>query len=81
MSFLSKLRQWMNRDDGKLFQVGNRSIGWVESAGLLSFIGGMLLWQLHAKTGLSWMWAAASGALGLLLSVLGSAGKGGVPDV
>lgn len=77
MTFLRELRQRVNRDDGKLFQVGNRHVGWVESIGLLSLIGGLLLWQLHAKTGLSWIWAAAAGSIGLLLSILGGIGKDG----
>jgi hypothetical protein len=75
MGFLSVIRQRVNRDDGKLFQVGNRPVGWVESIALLLFIASMLLWQIHAKIGLSWIWAAAAGALGLLLAVLGGAAE------
>lgn len=80
-SFLSELRRRVNRDDGKLFQVGNRPLGWVEIIGMLLFIGGMLLWQLHEKAGLSWIWAAASGVLGFILSILGGARRHGGPDL
>jgi hypothetical protein len=81
MSFLSKLRQRVNRDDGNLFQVGNRPLSCGEIVGMLFFVGGMLLWKLHAESGLSWIWAAASSALGLLLSIQGDVGKDGDPDV
>jgi len=80
LSFLSELRQRVNRDDGKHFQIGNRAIGWVESVGLLSLICGILLWQLHSEIGLNGMWAAGAGTLGILLSILGNAGKNGSPD-
>lgn len=76
MRYLSELRRRINRDDGRLLQVGNHPIGWVEGVGLLLFVGGILLWQLHAKTGLSEIWAAVAGALGFLLCILGNAGKG-----
>lgn len=77
MTFLSKLRQRVNRDDGMLFRIGYRHVGRLESIGLLSVIGGLLLWQLHSKTGLSWIWAAAAGSIGLVLSILGGIGKDG----
>lgn len=81
MSYLSELRRRINRDDGKLLQVGNRPIGWVEGIGLLLFISGIFLWQLHAKIGLNEIWAAAAGALGFLLCILGIAGKNKDPGV
>ena len=75
MSYLSELRRRINRDDGNLLQVGNRPIGWLEGAGLLLFVGGIYLWQLHAKVGLNEIWTAAAGALGLLLCTLANARK------
>lgn len=81
MSFLGKLRQRLNRDDGNLFQVGNRPLSRGEIVGMLLFVGGILLWQIPAEGGLSWIWAAASSALGLLLSIQGDVGKGGDPDM
>ncbi len=75
MKFFAMLRQWVNRDDGKFYQAGNRSLGMVESIGLLIAIGAIGLWQLHAKTGASIMWALAAGGNGLLLAIVGRAGK------
>lgn len=75
MSLLGRIRRWVNRDDGKLLQVGNTNLGWAEIVGMLLATGGLLLWQLHAEIGLSWIWVAASGALGLCLSILGGCSK------
>jgi len=75
MSFFAKLRQWVNRDDGKFYQAGNRSLGAVESVGILIAIGAIGLWQLHVKAGVSIMWAFAAGGIGLLLAIVGGAGK------
>jgi len=75
MSFFAKLRQWVNRDDGGLYQAGNRSLGAIEIVGLLIFVGAIALWQLHVKAGVSIMWSIASGSIGLLLSIVGAAGN------
>lgn len=75
MSYLSELRQRINRDDGNLLQIGNRPTGWLEGTGLLLFVGGIFLWQLHAKVGLNEVWAAVVGALGLLFCILANARK------
>ena len=75
MSFFAKLRQWVNRDDGKFYQAGNRSLGALESVGIIVAIGGIGLWQLHDKAGVSIMWAFAAGGIGLLFAIVGGAGK------
>lgn len=75
MSFFAKLRQWVNRDDGRFYQAGNRSLGAVEIVGLLMFVGAIALWQLHVKAGVSIMWSLAAGSIGLLLAIVGGAGK------
>jgi hypothetical protein len=75
MSFFAKLRRWINRDGGKFYQAGNRSLGKVEVIGLLLGICAIGLWQLHVKAGVSIMWAFAAGSIGLLLAIVGAAGK------
>ncbi len=75
MSFFAKLRQWVNRDDGKFYQAGNRSLGAVETMDLLIAVGSIGLWQLHVKAGLSIMWAFAAGGIGSLLAIVGGVGK------
>jgi hypothetical protein len=79
MSFLAKLKQRINRDDGRYYQIGNRPLGALEVAGLLVFVGALVLWQLHDKTGISSIWALAAGVVGLLLIILGKVGKRGGP--
>ena len=75
MSLFAKLRQSVNRDDGKFYQAGNRSLGVVEAAGLLITVSAIGLWQLHVKAGVSVMWAIAAGIVGLLLTIMGGARK------
>ena len=79
MSRFGKLRQWVNRDDGSLYQAGNRSLGVVETIGLLIFVSAIALWQLHVKAGISIIWPLATGSLGLVLAIIGGAGKSGGP--
>ncbi|MDR7068785.1 hypothetical protein J2X02_001602 [Pseudoxanthomonas japonensis] len=43
----SKLRVWINRDDGRLYQVGNASIGSLSILGGLAIIASLVLSQLH----------------------------------
>ncbi len=74
MYALTKLRQWVNRDNGRFYRVGNRRVGAIEVVGLLLVIAALILWQLHAEVGISSMWSAASGVVGLLLAIVG-AGK------
>ena len=75
MKFFAKLRQWVNRDDGKFYHAGNRSLGAVETIGLLIAVGAIALWQLYVKAGVSIVWALAAGSIGLLLAIVGGAGK------
>lgn len=71
MRFLARLRQKINRDDGKYYQVGNRPLGTLEVVGLLIFVGAVALWQLHVKAGISSVWAFAAAGVGLFLAILG----------
>jgi len=73
MDTFTRLRQWVNRDDGRFYRVHNRSVGGPEAVGLLMFIAALILWQLHVKFGIGSIWAYASGVLGLLLAVKGAA--------
>jgi hypothetical protein len=77
MSFFAKFRQWVNRDDGKVYQAGNRSLGVVETVGLLIVVGAIVLWQLHVRAGVSVMWAGAAGGVGVLLAIVGAGNNRG----
>jgi len=75
MAALKKLRGWINRDDGRFYQVGNRSLGVLEAIGLLVFVCSLVLWQLHAKTDLHLAWPLGTSIGGLLWAALGTARK------
>jgi hypothetical protein len=75
MSHLAKLRQWINRDDGRLYQAVNRSLGMIETVGLLIFVSAIVLWQIHVKTGVSIIWPLAAGSIGLVLAIVGAGRK------
>lgn len=75
MSRFGKFREWINRDDGRLYQAGNRSLGAVETIGLIIFVSAIALWQLHVKAGISIIWSLAAGSIGLALAIVGGAGK------
>lgn len=74
MKKLAKLRRWLNRDDGRLVQVGNRPLRALEASGLLIAIAAIPLWQLHVKTGISNGWALIAGVTGLALATVGKMG-------
>lgn len=71
MSRFSKLRQWVNRDDGRYYQAGNRNLSTLETIGLLICICSLFLWQLHSKIGLDSVWAYGAGIGGFLLALFG----------
>lgn len=70
MRNLAKLRRWINRDDGRVYQIGNMPISGLEATGLLIAIAAIPLWQLHVKGGISDLWAFGVGAVGLVLVTL-----------
>lgn len=76
MGFLSRLRQKLNRDDGRVFQVGNRRLGKMETLGYLLMVGALFLWQLHDKVDVNGVWAVVAGVIGLLLAFLGNTHAG-----
>jgi hypothetical protein len=75
MSLLARFRQWVNRDDGMFYQAGNRSLGVVETVGLLIFVSAIALWQLHVKAGISIIWPFAAGSIGLVFAIVGGSRK------
>lgn len=68
MYTFAKLRQWVNRDNGRFYCASNRRLGTTEVVGLLLFVVALVLWQFHAKAGISLVWSIACGAVGLLLA-------------
>jgi hypothetical protein len=81
MKRLAKLRRWLNRDNGKLYRVGNRPVGILEAVGLIVVIAAIALWQVHVKAGISSVWALVAGAVGLALAILGNAGDNDGPEM
>jgi hypothetical protein len=50
-------------------------LGAVEIIDLLTFVSSIALWQLHVKAGISIIWSLAAGCIGLVLAIVGGAGK------
>ncbi len=67
---LKSLRERANRDDGRLFQIGNRQVGYLEAIGHLSLIFCLLSWHFHEKSGLSIFWSVWFGVGGFLIYIL-----------
>jgi hypothetical protein len=49
---MNKFRKWINRDDGKYYQVGNESLNFLEILGGMLMICGFLLMVCMQKTDL-----------------------------
>ena len=71
MNALSKLRKWANRDEGRIYQIGNEAIHGFTVAGVLFLIGALVLLQIRSVVGISVVWALASSAIGVALLLLG----------
>ena len=72
MGSLSKLRELVNRDDGRFYQIGNESIGAWTVVGALFLVGALVLWQLHKHVGVNGAWAVVAGLAGLVFLFLGA---------
>lgn len=66
-----RIRRWINRDDGVLYQIANRNLGGVEIAGYVLLTFSLLIGLLAAKTHLvpSWPAAPIAGASLVLLII------------
>ena len=71
MGRLSKLRAWINRDDGRFYQVGNTSIGPLSIIGGLAIVVSLILSQLHRHADLHGAWPIVVGIVGIVLWFLG----------
>jgi len=56
MSKFEKIRAWINRDDGEMYQIGNKKLGVAEVIGYLLCIVAMLVYLLHSKVGFEQTW-------------------------
>jgi len=72
MGKLSKLRAWINRDDGRFYRVGNSSLGALSIVGGLAITASLILSQLHRHVGLPVAWPIATGIVGVVLWFLGA---------
>ena len=68
MTKWNKIRAWINRDDGKIYQVGNKNLGALETIGWFLLILALLVCTLHDKAGIESTWVGwLSFFLGLIL--------------
>ena len=68
MSTWKNIRAWINRDDGRLYQVGNENLNAFEIIGYFLLIIALMVSLLHDKAGLesTWIgWVALFAGLGL----------------
>jgi formate hydrogenlyase subunit 3/multisubunit Na+/H+ antiporter MnhD subunit len=63
----SKLRIWANRDDGRIFQVGNEDLTWKSVTGVLALIAAILLRGLQPTIGFSSVWQYVVAGIGTAL--------------
>ena len=73
MSKWVKVRRWINRDNGRIYQVGNRNLNAIEVMGWLFFIVAMLSHLFTEKTSanLSWLgWSSL--VVGVMLMIVGA---------
>ncbi|MNI99071.1 hypothetical protein D3C73_1580590 [compost metagenome] len=59
MDRLTRIRDWINRDNGRLFRVGNGPISGATALGSLSLVAALLMHLLRDATGLPGAYAAA----------------------
>ena len=71
MVALTKLRKWINRDDGRFFRIGNEPIGVFAPVGLLVLVVALVLRQVRAQAGIAGGWSVALGVVGLALLLHG----------
>jgi hypothetical protein len=73
MTKFQKIRAWINRDDGKVYQIGNKNLGVSESVAYFLFILAMLVYVLHDKAGFKSTWVGwLSLVVGIILVVQSS---------
>jgi hypothetical protein len=71
MGGLSRLRTWINRDDGRFYRAGNTAIGPLSIIGGLALVTSLILSQLHRHVDLHVGWAIGVGIVGLVSWCLG----------
>lgn len=68
----SEFRRWINRDDGRFYQIGNESISTWIAVGTIFLVGALVLWQLHTRFGINGAWAVVASLAGLVSLILGA---------
>ena len=71
MVVLSKLRKWINRDDGKFLRVGNEPIRMSALIGVLVLVLSLGLKTVQVQAEMDSGWAIATGIVGLALLMHG----------
>jgi len=71
MVILSKLRRWANRDDGRLFQIGNEAISLVSLGGVFALVGALVIREIHPFGEASSGWSVAVAVIGTGMLVMG----------
>ncbi len=72
MGILSRLRERVNRDNGRFYQIGNEPVGVRTVVGALSAVIALVLWQFHKHFGVSGTWTTVAGLASLAFLFLGA---------
>ena len=67
MAKRKEYKDWINRDDGKFFQIGNKDLGILEVIGYLLLVLALIIYLLHDKAGVESTWV---GWLSLILGLI-----------
>ena len=54
----SRLRKWINKDDGTVFQIENENLRWFQTLGCLVMIAGICVFPLNRQLHSGWLNAA-----------------------
>lgn len=73
MTKWANFRRWINRDNGRLYQGGNRNLGAIEIIGWLFFIMAMLSYLFTEKASVNLAWLGwPSLVIGIILLIIGA---------
>ena len=76
MNGWDRMRAWMKRDGGKVFQIGNRRLNIFELLGYLLFVLSLVVYLLPDKPGFGATWIGWVSLFAGAVMVAASAGSG-----
>lgn len=56
MTKLKKIRKWINKNDGKYFQIENQKFNFFQSFGFMLIVLSLVVYLFHEKAGFQYTW-------------------------